>query len=129
MSVRRQFLQNALTIMAGAAIIPPFFSKMEEIPDGWEIYELAGQRIFPVYGISGGLTSRWIFYLFRPWGNGKMLDVMAVEGTDRELRALKTEQDFIGFSSTKIARALKAGKYRSIVEGGDMGRGDASVSG
>ena len=123
MSDRRQFLQNALTIMAGAAIIPPFFPKMEEVPDGWEIYELAGQRIFPVYGISGGLASRWIFYLVRIWGNGKMLDVMPVEGTCIELSSLKTEADFVGFAYGKIARTLKAGKYRSIIMGEDMGRG------
>ena len=82
---RREFLQKILALVPASIIgrgflksanVPKALRKSGtplvmaesvngEIPDGWHLYELCGQSIFPFYGASGGLCTQFMAYLVR----------------------------------------------------------------
>jgi hypothetical protein len=39
---------------------------IQQIDPGLRLYEVQGQYMFPVYGVTGGVTSKRVAYLYKP---------------------------------------------------------------
>jgi len=92
-----------------------------KLTNGWDIFNPVGQILFPIYGPSGGLAETCILYLVRPLANGSGMDVIPLEFDAQALHeADKDEMRKIVFD--RIDAAIKADKYKTVKNGGDLGR-------
>jgi hypothetical protein len=65
--VGRGFMKSANVPKAVAKIDTPIVlsDHAHKLPQGWHLYEIGGQCLFPMYGGNGGLCTRQVAYLVR----------------------------------------------------------------
>lgn len=165
---RREFLQKMLAIVPASIIgrgmlksanVPKALDKCDtprvvservsgRLPDGWHLYESCGQCLFPLYGMSGGVSTSCMAYLVREqianradmvgrydyeheWlrggpisGTMRCWEVIPLEFTDLEFVATNYEEAaMIRLINAKIYYAMKLRKPTLVnPDGGNMPR-------
>jgi hypothetical protein len=117
MSNRREFLQSAIAAAATTALAGTYHFSMQvfgpQPPKGWLLYEIAGQSLFPIYGLSGGICASMVAYLIKnPYA--KKTDVIGVGFTDMEFQAVSHDE--------KAIRKLVEYKFRKAIEEGQISK-------
>lgn len=105
--------------------IQKFEIEMEKLrhrlPAGIDFMDVGGQRLFPLYAASGGLSSRTIFYLWRRIPRPHALPIefnpyILYNATDKQIAFLAWDIVMEG------VRDFKKWSREINIQGGDMGR-------
>ena len=90
-----------------------------------EIFEIAGQTLFPLYGCSGGLSASYISYIVAERTDGRRMKLAV------EFKVCKnySKEEIAGRVIRGMINALAVFDQRAteFKEGGDLGRGDVEV--
>lgn len=113
---------SVATVLAGqGAWASEFFKPDPEVSmkaRGLELLEIGGQKLFQLYGASGGLCAEQVFYLYKPEKDRKFRVVGVRLGLDHI-----PDGDIVRHCSTAVLEGIRQFDKHSrlISEGDDMG--------
>lgn len=113
-------LVAAATLSVGRAFadsenVPAAVKQAESsLPYGWHLYEIGGQSLFSIYGMSGGISMRQVAYLVRDAGQAK-IECLPVEFNDVAFMAVNYDPKAVqGIIRASIERAITTRKPRLV---------------
>jgi hypothetical protein len=119
---RRDVLQNALQALPASILLRGFsgshllpmsvekaFANLDLLGGGWNLYEVCGQSVFHIYGITGGLATRIMSWLIRC--RGTKWEAIPIEFNAIEIAATNLDEEGLEqYVTDKIQDAIKNGK-------------------
>lgn len=125
MADRRIFLQQAVTLLGIAPfahgrldLLITLLANKPVLPEGWTLYQMAGQSLFPIYVVSGVLSSRLICYLLREV-NGKYFS-LPIQFTLLEIEATHGAEALTRLIDYKFNKALLGVPVEVDLNGGAL---------